>query len=208
MIIGCISRDEKLYHDLKLLLVGSKIDLFMMVDSVENIEMYEFILIEYGSFSKQELDQIKSTNNLYLNNNVIFLNSQELFQQNLYTTVIHNLTTYFKKNKSFVKEQLIDRITICPNVIFEIAGQKLIKNETTIFLTSQEFKILYTLLQYRGEIVKTEKLLDITEISTKKCLYVHMNSLREKLEINPGYPTLIETVFRTGYVLNNKKEAV
>jgi DNA-binding response OmpR family regulator len=74
-----------------------------------------------------------------------------------------------------------------------------------IHLPPREFRLLYTLGQQAGKVVPTEQLIDKVWgpafEGEPQILYVHIRSLREKLEANPQQPQRIITVRSVGYKL-------
>lgn len=75
-----------------------------------------------------------------------------------------------------------------------------------IELSPREFNLLRVLMQNVGKVMTTESLLDkvwgADYSGDVKTVAVHMRWLRQKLESDPKNPTLIETVHRSGYRLN------
>lgn len=74
-----------------------------------------------------------------------------------------------------------------------------------IHLPPREFHLLYTLGQQAGMVVPTEQLIEQvwgpTFAGEPQILYVHIRSLREKLEAKPQQPQRILTVRSVGYKL-------
>lgn len=74
-----------------------------------------------------------------------------------------------------------------------------------IHLPPREFHLLYTLGLNAGKVVPTEQLIEQvwgpTFAGEPQILYVHIRSLREKLESNPQHPQRILTVRGVGYKL-------
>ncbi len=90
------------------------------------------------------------------------------------------------------------------------ARQVYLKN-VIIELSPKEFALLRTLMQNAGKTLSTESLLNRVwgadfggDIKT---VAVHVRWLRQKLEIDPKNPVLLETVQRSGYRLNLSKES-
>lgn len=74
-----------------------------------------------------------------------------------------------------------------------------------IHLPPREFRLLYTLAVKAGAVVTTEQLIEQvwgpTFAGEPQILYVHIRSLREKLESDPQHPQRILTVRGVGYKL-------
>jgi DNA-binding response OmpR family regulator len=75
-----------------------------------------------------------------------------------------------------------------------------------IRLTPTEFEILYCLVQHANEAVSLSQLLEEVwgyEASDDvRTVRVHVGGLRQKIELDPKKPTLIQTVNNVGYRLN------
>jgi DNA-binding response OmpR family regulator len=74
-----------------------------------------------------------------------------------------------------------------------------------INLTTSEYKLLYTLMASPGRVFsRTEllgKLYEQEDAVIERVIDVHINKLRQKIEVDPGNPTFIETVRGFGYCL-------
>ncbi|MEZ4866811.1 MAG: response regulator transcription factor [Caldilineaceae bacterium] len=74
-----------------------------------------------------------------------------------------------------------------------------------LHLPPREFRLLYTLALSAGQVVSTEQLIEKvwgpTYAGEPQILYVHIRSLREKLEADPQHPQRILTVRSVGYKL-------
>jgi len=73
----------------------------------------------------------------------------------------------------------------------------------TINLTTSEYKLLQTLMAAPGRVFSRSQLLshfyEHEEAVVERVIDVHINKLRQKLEIDPGRPVYIETVRGFGY---------
>src|SRR5271169_5574512 len=82
--------------------------------------------------------------------------------------------------------------------------------EQTVELSPKEFGLLKVLMQNAGKTLSTETLLNKVwgqDFSGDiKTVAVHMRWLRQKLEVDPKHPTLLETVQRSGYRLNRSSK--
>ncbi len=74
-----------------------------------------------------------------------------------------------------------------------------------IYLTNREFELLHYLLTRAGQTVRKDELLRGVwgyEAKTySRTVDVHVFSLRQKLEVDPGHPELIKTIIGIGYRL-------
>jgi DNA-binding response OmpR family regulator len=75
-----------------------------------------------------------------------------------------------------------------------------------IDLSPKEFMLLKTLMSNAGKTLSTEQLLNqvwgYDFSGDAKTVAVHMRWLRQKLEVDPKRPAMLETVHRSGYRLN------
>jgi two-component system response regulator RegX3 len=82
-------------------------------------------------------------------------------------------------------------------------GQTASLNGQKIELKAMECKLLYYLVKNKGRVIGKEELFRKVwedSITGDNTLNVHIRHLREKLEDDPNNPTLIKTVWGTGYV--------
>jgi DNA-binding response OmpR family regulator len=74
---------------------------------------------------------------------------------------------------------------------------------STINLTYSEYKLLHTMMASPGQVFSRNQLLshlyDHEEAVVERVIDVHINKLRQKLEVDPGQPVYIETVRGFGY---------
>jgi two-component system response regulator MtrA len=73
-------------------------------------------------------------------------------------------------------------------------------------LTPTEFRLLVYLAQNAGQALTRAQILDAVwgcdaDVDSERTVNVHIRRLREKVEIDPGRPTLILTVPGIGYRL-------
>jgi DNA-binding response OmpR family regulator len=77
------------------------------------------------------------------------------------------------------------------------------KNGKRIELSPREFKLLRYLIEHRGKVVTREQLLDAVwgydNFPFTRTVDTHIAKLRQKIEDDPGNPTHIVTVHRSGY---------
>ena len=86
----------------------------------------------------------------------------------------------------------------------EEATLRVFAGEREAQLKAKEFKLLQCLYEHRNTIVTKEKLFDTVwgdSFFSDGTLNVHIRRLREKIEENPNEPTLIKTIWGTGYML-------
>lgn len=95
------------------------------------------------------------------------------------------------------------------DVSVNITARTVTKSGEPISLSLREFDLLSYLCGHRNTAVSKEKILSdvwgafsLVEPST---LTVHIRWLREKLEDNPAKPVYIKTVYKVGYMLEDRK---
>ncbi len=70
-------------------------------------------------------------------------------------------------------------------------------------LTAKEFDLLWTMARHPRQVFSRDQLLDLvwglTEYIDPSTVTVHVRRLREKIEIDPGNPHYIQTVWGVGY---------
>ena len=80
---------------------------------------------------------------------------------------------------------------------------KVTLGKKTINLTTSEYKLLYTLMASPGRVFSRAELLkkfyEQEEAVIERVIDVHINKLRQKIEVDPSNPTIIETVRGFGY---------
>lgn len=108
------------------------------------------------------------------------------------------------------KEQLYQ----CGDLLINLTSRKVFRANIEVMLSLKEFDLLSYLVQHKNTALKKETLLSEVwgafsevELST---VAVHIRWLREKLEIDPSNPELIQTVWGIGYLFtggDNEYEA-
>lgn len=94
---------------------------------------------------------------------------------------------------------------LAPHTFFDVGKHCIWRKEEYIPLAAQEFKILYLLYLNIGQTVSSEELVNYADLTSRSSLYVHINSLREKIEENCGNPQIIITKFGKGYQICKHK---
>jgi two-component system, OmpR family, alkaline phosphatase synthesis response regulator PhoP len=98
------------------------------------------------------------------------------------------------------------RVHLVGNLRVDVPRQEVKKDGKVIYLSAQEFHLLHYLMDRRGHTVSRAELLRAVwgyDTSTySRTVDVHVFSLRQKLEEDPGRPSLITTVSGVGYKLN------
>ncbi len=82
------------------------------------------------------------------------------------------------------------------------------RGNEVINLTPTEFRLLVFMAQHPGQALSRAQVLDAVwgyapDVGSERAVNVHIRRLREKIELDPGRPTLILTVPGTGYRLTN-----
>lgn len=103
-----------------------------------------------------------------------------------------------------------EKIITFGDVTVNITSRTVTKNGQIVSLSLREFDLLAYLCRYKNKALEKERLLSevwgafsLVEPST---LTVHIRWLREKLEDEPAKPKYIKTVYKVGYLLEDKDE--
>ena len=95
-------------------------------------------------------------------------------------------------------------------LMIDIDGCRVMKNDKEIGLTAREFEILRYLAENLGRVIRRERLYEIVwgedSFGCDNTMMVHIRHLREKLEENPATPKYIITMKGLGYKLVNPYE--
>lgn len=86
------------------------------------------------------------------------------------------------------------------HVKYDQSKNSLVKNGRTIPLSISEFKLLTALLKNKGKIIDRQTLSEELDINPRS-IDVQIKRLRNKIESNPGKPTLLQTIRGQGYAL-------
>lgn len=94
------------------------------------------------------------------------------------------------------------------NVKINTASRTVIKDGVTVNLTQREFDLLEYLCRNKNTAIPKEKLISevwgaFSEVEPST-LTVHIRWLREKLEDDPASPVYIKTVWKLGYILEDR----
>ena len=109
---------------------------------------------------------------------------------------INNLLNFFISGKKESKLINFGEFT------FNLENFQLKKNNTIVYLTEGENKLLIKLIEKNNKIVLREELAeqDFDESELRK-IDVQINRLRQKIELNPKHPHFIKTIRGKGYKL-------
>jgi two-component system alkaline phosphatase synthesis response regulator PhoP len=92
------------------------------------------------------------------------------------------------------------------DLLLDQEAHRVTLREIEVDLSPKEFVLLKVLMENAGKTMSTETLLNqvwgMDFTGDSKTVAVHMRWLRQKLEDDPKYPQLLETVHRAGYRLN------
>jgi len=99
-------------------------------------------------------------------------------------------------------------LILAADLEIDLNGRQVTRKDETITLTRSEFNLLVTLAQHPGQAFTREQLLtrlyDVAYDSYARSIDAHIKNLRQKLEINPGEPHYILTVFGIGYKFSDE----
>lgn len=107
------------------------------------------------------------------------------------------------KNSKSVNENSAGIIKIC-DVTVSLNDARVYKNGNEVELTALEYRLLLTMIQNRGQVLTRNQLLSgIWDVAgdyvNDNTLTVYVKRLRDKLEVDPSQPEIIETVRGMGY---------
>lgn len=102
-----------------------------------------------------------------------------------------------------------EKIITFGNISVNITSRSVTKDGVNVSLSLREFDLLAYLCEHKNTAVSKEKLLSevwgaFSEVEPST-LAVHIRWLREKLEEVPARPEFIRTVYKVGYILEDKK---
>jgi two-component system, OmpR family, alkaline phosphatase synthesis response regulator PhoP len=85
----------------------------------------------------------------------------------------------------------------------EYTSRRILIRGNSVLLTPLEFDLLVTLMRSPGKVFTREEIIEALTVGgfsgLDKTLNVHVRNLRKKVEVDPGNPQYIETVFGVGY---------
>lgn len=94
------------------------------------------------------------------------------------------------------------------DLLLDIDHYRVLKNGTDLGLTPKEFKLLYFLVQNKGQVLSREQLLrgvwEYNDLGTSRIVDIHISHLRDKIEPDPQHPKYIKTVRGFGYSFEGK----
>jgi DNA-binding response OmpR family regulator len=94
---------------------------------------------------------------------------------------------------------------IVGDLTIDVGAYTVVVNERSLLLPPREFRVLYLLAQNAGQVVSTEQILaqvwGAEYMGEPQIVYVHIRTLREKLEQDAAKPQRIITVRGIGYKL-------
>jgi len=89
------------------------------------------------------------------------------------------------------------------DVQIDFRRAEVLRQDRPVSLSALEFKLLQYFIAHRGALLTRDELLDnvwgYDATPVTRTVDVHVSSLRQKLERNPGHPEFILTVHRLGY---------
>jgi len=101
-------------------------------------------------------------------------------------------------------------VLVCGELILDMAGHTLNRNDSEIPLTPSEFRLLQALMSNPGRVMSRDELLDVVhpegDVVVDRVVDVHIGNLRRKIEPTPTHPVCIKTIRGTGYKLVNSHD--
>jgi DNA-binding response OmpR family regulator len=92
-------------------------------------------------------------------------------------------------------------------LVLDVRAREVRLDDAPVALTPREFDILYLLAEHPRQVFTYEQLLDRfwEGIGDRHTVTVHIGRIREKIERDPGNPTLIVNVWGVGYRFEGKR---
>jgi len=94
-------------------------------------------------------------------------------------------------------------VIVVGGVTIDREGRSVTKDGQPVALTPTEYEILLLLASHRGRVFSSEEIFERVwkerYFQSNNTVTVHIRRLREKVEDDPGHPTLIKTVWGVGY---------
>ena len=120
--------------------------------------------------------------------------------------LIHRLKALYRRSNQ-TSSNICNKVNTHPFTMADISidpnSLRAYRNEQCIELTEREFAILHYLYQAANKVVKKVELYEqcwgLNYIPDSRALDQYILVLRQKIEINPRYPTIIRTVHGIGY---------
>ncbi|AJH74005.1 hypothetical protein DJ86_4049 [Bacillus cereus ATCC 4342] len=103
-------------------------------------------------------------------------------------------------------EQLVDSYMASDNIvlngttIFDVGNHCIYKDNKQCILSTLEFKILYYLSKKQGKPVPVNELIDYLD-TTESVLYIYINKIRNKIELESRNPQILKNIRGQGYVI-------
>lgn len=89
------------------------------------------------------------------------------------------------------------------NLIIDLDQMTVKKNGTEIFLTTNEFKILQTLLSNPNKVFTRDEIIELSfgieYEAFDRAIDTHIKNIRAKIEDDPKHPVVIKTIYGMGY---------
>lgn len=114
----------------------------------------------------------------------------------------------YKRLKGDVENIPNTEIVEIDDLKIHLKSYKAYRNSTEIKFTNREFELLRFLIENANIVYSKEELFEkiwgYEYIGDSATVAVHINRIREKIEMDPNNPKIIETVWGAGYRLNRK----
>jgi DNA-binding response OmpR family regulator len=164
---------------------------------IKEIRLISLVPVIFVSAKNEEIDKIRG----------LGLGSDDYITKPFSPSeLVARVKAHINRFESLTNTKSPNKDIIIAHIIIEPQSRKVFKNSLLLNLTSREFELLSFLAQNPNIVFSKEQLFDklwdfdsYGDIST---VAVHIKRVREKIEINPEKPTLIETVWGSGYRLN------
>ena len=93
-------------------------------------------------------------------------------------------------------------------LVIDLSKRCVTRNNENLNLTPKEFELLVYFCKRKGQTISRDKIVE--DLWGKNTLYrwsrsldVHIQNLRQKIEVNPKNPSIIQTISGVGYRIKN-----
>lgn len=184
--ISVFTNNNNFYNSLSLI---SDIPL-KIKDNLNEIEDYYCLGVICDQKSYNSLKSINNNINKPILN---IINTEKNYEKYLY--MIKSILT--KENHSYE-----DLIKLRDDIYFSIEKHCIISSNNMYILTNLEFRLLYCLIKNKNKPCSVEILLNKLDLFSPSSVYVCIKKLRQKIEKDPNFPTILVYEKGKGYYLN------
>ncbi|GHT79185.1 DNA-binding response regulator [Actinomycetota bacterium] len=117
--------------------------------------------------------------------------------------LIAKIGALLRRQSGTLKQSVFDDANLTVDTVARTAIKHNLSGSVSLELSAKEFDLLVFFLENRGEALRKQAILDAVwgadSFSEPSTLTVHIKWLRDKIEVEPGNPQHIKTVWGVGY---------